>query len=236
MKKILLLWYLFTIVSMNSYAQNAFEVSIGSYFGNVNATNCDEGDCWIYTDEVDFSGSRGLRFATQLSFPINKMLSIHPGIAIVKKGFQVEDNEDQLTFNMNYLDFPVLVRVQYPIQEKITVYASTGLNFGITLGGSIKYTDEDDHRYYYPLISANSFSDLPNNSIDGFPVKNTNLSFLLNIGVSASLNKSSYIFANLGYEIGNTDFVLLTGSDNQANLRGTMISIGYGFNLVTNSL
>lgn len=236
MKKMKLLGILMILISINLNAQKSIEIGFGAYWGTAKLQPCDsdEDDCWIDTDVTDISLKTGLQGSIGINFQINEMFSFMPGVSIAKKGFKYNQDDEEGFFNMNYIDIPLLVKAQFPIKEKLKFYAVVGPTIGFSLGANLTGIDEYydngeivERPYVYGLAVGDDIE------LTGYSgIKNTNLSLLFKGGVTMETNKG-YLFADIGFEAGLSDFILLTGDVNKGALRGTILSIGYGFNLAT---
>jgi len=215
MQKATLIGCLVILFSMNIHAQNSIQLSIGSYIGKINNSD-------ILSQNADIESNIGLSGAVGINFNLTQNISIQPSANLIQKGFKINDNGDIISFKMNYIDIPVLLKYTFS-NGSFSPYISIGPSLGVSLGTKSLYNEGGEDEVY---VQAYPHS---NNVNTGF-FKNTNFSILGSLGISKS-GKKGNLFLEAGYQLGITDFFLETGDDNIMRHRGISVSVGYAFKL-----
>ncbi|QQS29600.1 MAG: PorT family protein [Sphingobacteriales bacterium] len=84
----------------------------------------------------------GFHVGTTFSFPISDIISFEPCILFETKGFKFKENvlgiKTVLTTNLYYVDIPMSAKVNYSINDDISVFGGFGPYLGLGLIGNIK--------------------------------------------------------------------------------------------------
>jgi hypothetical protein len=95
---------------------------------------------------ADYKMRTGFHAGLSADFPLNKVLSIEPGIMFSSKGAKSSGNDDGYLYDgvvaMYYLDIPLLLRAGTEISDGIQIYAVAGPYAGVGLFGKSKITSE----------------------------------------------------------------------------------------------
>ena len=85
----------------------------------------------------------GLVAGVGFNIPItsDNFFSIQPELLYVQKGFAVEDQGVNTKSYFNYIDLPLLLKINFG-GETVKAYVNAGPSFGYWLGGKIKVDDE----------------------------------------------------------------------------------------------
>ena len=155
--------------------------SIDSYFGlriglSVATVNADS----HYLDGGTPTSGLNLGFTAGVQVAPATPLYLETGLSYVEKGGKGGPN-DAFTYNMNYLEVPLLIKYQHNFDAVTSIQPFAGVYCAAGIGGKIK---DQDYRQTY-----NSFSD------DAF--KRMDAGLRLGCGL-----QFDYLYAELGYDIG----------------------------------
>ncbi|OFX88681.1 MAG: hypothetical protein A2W99_04225 [Bacteroidetes bacterium GWF2_33_16] len=221
MKKItkILILIVFVAFATESFAQK-FGLKAGLNFANMLNKN----DYITASDE--YESKTGFQVGPIVEFRLTNLLSLETGVLFSTKGFKTEDSgklygvnwETLSSYNLNYLDIPVYLRVGYNIGS-VRVFGNIGPYIGIALSGKEKIertvdvaTEIDEYK-----IQIGSEKGEDN-------IKRTD--FGLNIGISAAL-KEYEIGLNYGLGLAN----LSPSTDNGTEFKNRVFSITFAYKL-----
>jgi len=137
MKKVIssILVMMLLFVTAQSFAQLNFGVKAGLNLANMTAK--DKDNTW----SDDYSMKTGFHLGVTAGFSIMDNLFIEPGLLFSTKGFKVDEDGGNYTFNMNYLDIPI--NAIYKIDLGcLNVFVHTGPYFGYAISGKMKSDDK----------------------------------------------------------------------------------------------
>ncbi|MCS5491753.1 porin family protein [Algoriphagus limi] len=182
MRKILALFFLFGIVFS---AQAQFGIRAGLSSANFSETN--------YKANVGFHGGVYYRLGTP-------MLEVEPGIQFAQKGFETNNpvNGDVITESLNYVDFPLLVRLNF--LPALNVFAGPQVSVLV----SRKREESGDIQTATDPIKGYDFGGVV--GISAYVTEKINFQLSYDIGLS-SLNyydtdvKNRVLKLSLGYDI-----------------------------------
>jgi len=138
MKKLTLLLFC-TILFVTVYSKAGFKIGAGAGL-NV----CKIKDKY-YSDRN--SNMIGYDVAIPMEIKVSKYFAIQPEIHFMQKGFSLKsygiDDINKEFRKRNYIEFPVLLKVIFPVKEKSSFNFITGIGIGYALSNQqvIKYTD-----------------------------------------------------------------------------------------------
>lgn len=110
----------------------------------------------IKDDDIDFTDEfemkPGFLIGPTVEFPLSQDFSIESGVLLSCKGFKDSYEEtyqggyykSKTTFNLWYIDIPVLFKYNFQINEKINLYPAIGPYIGIGLKGQSKNKSESN--------------------------------------------------------------------------------------------
>jgi len=88
---------------------------------------------------TDAAMAMGLAVGGFATWSVNDMFAVQPEIFYSQKGFQIDAKKmgspvaGTINFNVNYLDIPVLARLNIPMEGTVKPYVVLGPSFGILL-------------------------------------------------------------------------------------------------------
>jgi len=90
------------------------------------------------------SGSRtGIMIGGFAEFKVSPLFSIKPGLRYIMKGFSVGDGwGNQNTFKLNYIEAPVLLKVNFPVQQ-VKPYVEAGPTVALRISSTVESIDGD---------------------------------------------------------------------------------------------
>ncbi len=120
------------------YAQPKFGIRVG---GNITNAQYKQGDL---THEI--KSKFGLDLAVVTDFPLGEVVSIAPELHWLQKGYKIEDFNgplfDDATSTLNYLELPILVKLNFGEEAKFFVMA--GPSIGYLLGENTEDENGDE--------------------------------------------------------------------------------------------
>ncbi len=123
-----------------SFAQN-FGIKAGLNL----ATMLMKDDDYTYSDDLDMK--LGFHLGVTAEFPISEMISFETGLLLTQKGYKFKINwfgeTWDYTFNLNYLEVPLMAKVTYDLGGAI-LYGQFGPYVGFGLTGKYKFDDEEE--------------------------------------------------------------------------------------------
>ena len=136
MKKLLFAIAICT-VSLAAQAQDkgvAFGIKAGPSFYNLNGDDFEEGDM-----------KTGFHAGVFVNIPLSSMFSFNPELLYNTEGSKIEESGDKVTFNLNYINLPLMLQYNNPGG----FYAEFGPQIGFLMSAKAKYEisgveDEED--------------------------------------------------------------------------------------------
>jgi opacity protein-like surface antigen len=136
---------------------------------------------------LDFENKLGFAAGALMNIPLSPMVSLQPELMFVTKGAEVEifgRNEGYLS--LNYLEIPVLVRVDVPVAANVAPFVVAGPALGFLLSAK--------------AVDRNGNTD---NIKDDF--ENVDLGFIVGGGLGIPLSSGGVIDIEVRYEVGLAD-------------------------------
>ena len=136
MKKLLFAIALICTVTL-AQAQDkgvAFGIKAGPSFYNLNGDDTEDGDM-----------KTGFHAGIFVNIPLSSMFSFNPELLYNTEGSKIEEGGDKLTFNLNYINLPLMLQYNNPGG----FYAEAGPQIGFLMSAKAKYEisgveDEED--------------------------------------------------------------------------------------------
>ena len=159
------------------------------------------------SDLVDANGIKtGINLGAAVGFSISPFAAFESGLYYVEKGGVGNYSGGKITYNLNYLEVPILLKVNIFSGDRAIIQPYAGAYLGLGVGGQIK-----DYRMQ---ISASSFNDAD--------FKRGDSGIVLGCGVTWS-----FLYAGISYEYGLAD-ISNSGFGDRHN-RALLLSVGFGF-------
>lgn len=166
------------LVSIMYSNANAQKMAIGIE-GGINIAN-------VSVNPTTTTDSRtGLIVGTLLDVNFTNQITLTPGIRFSMKGFSNTVNTVTNTIKLNYLDFPVLLKIKFPLTE-IKPYLAAGPVLGINLSANLDQTNGTQ--------SASSDISSSTESID--------FALLFAGGMDFKVGLNTALFFQVGYQLG----------------------------------
>ncbi len=165
------------------------------------------------TPTVTTSGKTGFLVGGLLDINFSRNFSVVPGVRFITKGYvqsftDANGNNITETVNLNYLEIPVLLRVEFPLTEvKPYIFAGPELGFNMSAtaddvgGGQSTSTD----------VSTN--------------VSGTDFGLLFGGGVGFKVTSKIDLFASFGYSLGLSNILK---NNTNATIKNTGIQLTAG--------
>ncbi|MBR5661568.1 MAG: PorT family protein [Bacteroidales bacterium] len=159
------------------------------------------------SSELNASGIKsGITTGLAGGFLISPFAAFESGLYYVEKGGNGRQGGNKVTYNLNYLEIPLLLKINIFSGNRAVVQPYAGAYLGLGVGGQIKD--------YGTRISSSSFYDAD------FRRGDSGLAF--GCGVTWS-----FLHANIGYEYGLTD-ISDSGFGDRHN-RALTLTVGFAF-------
>lgn len=175
-----------------------YGLRIGPTFSTVNSDDPD-------LDGGDSQTGLNLGVVVGWGLSVSTPLYFETGLYYVEKGGQKEVNHSKLTYDLNYLEVPLLLKYVIEIDDKFSVQPLAGGYLSLGVGGKVKN--------FGPRESASSFSSDYFQRFDG--------GLKLGCGVSYDL-----FYAELSYDIGLSNIC----HDTFDKSRNGCLSLNFGVN------
>ncbi len=181
------------LVSIIYTNANAQKMAIGIE-GGINISNAS------INPTVTTDARTGVIIGTLLDVNFTNQITLTPGIRFTMKGFSnTYTNANGVsqtdTYKLNYLEFPVLLKVKFPLTE-IKPYLAAGPVFGIKLSANLDQT----------AGSQSASSDVSNN------VESIDFGLLFAGGMDFKVGTSTFLFFQAGYQLGLSNIAKNTGT------------------------
>ncbi|WP_294545827.1 porin family protein [uncultured Bacteroides sp.] len=216
-----LIFVLFALVSVVSFAQISWNVKAGMNMSNL--SNLDDSNMKI-----------GYNIGVGMEYQINDMWSIQPSLMFTTKGAKSEESESEQgitvkgkeTYNPLYLELPIMAAVRFAVSDNMNVVVSAGpyLAYGIggkykmeySISGDLQGLDPEDIFDYAGIEPKEEYDIFKKDGMDA-----KKFDFGLGVGVALEINK---FFVGLNGEFGLTKL-----SDGDKAPKNTNFSIGVGY-------
>ena len=220
MKKLILLAALATGLMFTAKAQeNGFGVRAGLNLSNVRGDFKDAFDA-----EVKMKA--GFNIGVIYDYGFSESFYIQPGLYYTLKGVKAEDKEDselKMTYNLSYLEIPILASYRIAISDNTKWHINAGPYFAYGIGGKVKYEYDGDSEKYDAF--GKSDEDKEKGDLKRFD-------FGLSFGTGVSFDK---FYVGLKYDLGLSNIGekdrWYKGEDDKAKIKtgNFAISVGYNF-------
>ena len=172
---------------------NAQKMQIGIE-GGVNFSNAS------INPSVTTDTRTGLIVGSLLDVNFTPQITLTPGIRFTMKGFSntytnVNGVSQTDTYKLNYLEFPVLLKVKFPLTE-IKPYLAAGPVLGINLSANLDQT----------AGTQSASSDVSNN------VESIDFGLLFAGGMDFKVGMNTALFFQFGYQLGLSNIAKNTGT------------------------
>ncbi len=137
LRKIILIIALLTISSI-VFAQG---ISTKGLKGGMNLANI------VGDDIMDEADTKiGFVFGGFATYDVNEMISIQPEVLFTMKGMTAEEDDMKLTYNLNYLEIPVLLKVNFPTGGNAgpNIFVGPAIAFNLSSTYTFEYDGEED--------------------------------------------------------------------------------------------
>jgi len=211
MKKILftvLFAGMFTFVTNQTIAQ---DVQFGAKAGISFYSTTFSASAGGFSFEETSDSKLGFALGVYAVVPFHPMFAFQPELMFVQKGGTETDeffgDEFETKITLNYLDVPLLLRFNVPIQGNVQPYLVAGPTIGFLLSATV--SDDDDSEDFSDELSS--------------------LNYGLSIGAGVGIDQFN---VDLRYEFGLAD---ISDSDNgfggdvDYSTSGIMLTVGYSF-------
>ena len=160
----------------------------------------------------------GLNVGAALTFGLGGNLGVQVGGAYVQKGFSLTEQSAKVTFALNYIEIPVLLRVGIPTAGNISPHFFLGLAISIEAGCSVEASDQG------VSVSVDC-------SEGDFDVKSTDLGGMGGVGLDIATAGPLSITLDVIYNLGLSSIDDAASSDDLKNrawsiLAGVSLPIG----------
>ena len=195
-------------LSANVYSQRALELKIGPEAG-INIASFSSTPDFAYTTRT------GLIIGANFEIGFNKNFSVQPGVRYIMKGAGGSDGAGgTFTTKLNYLDIPVLLKVNFPLSE-VTPYLLAGPVLSINMSAS-----QDDT----PNGGTTTTTDV------SAQVSGSDFGILFGGGVGFAMNKKIDIYAQFGYQLGLSN-ILKNNTTTTLKNNGIQLTAGVMFDI-----
>jgi opacity protein-like surface antigen len=194
-------------LSSNVYSQRGLEIKLGPEAG-INIAN------FSGTPDPNTNTRTGLIFGANLELGFSKNFSVQPGLRFIMKGASSSSAAGTVTDKLNYLEIPVLLKVNFPLTE-VLPYLIAGPVLGINMSASEDQT---------PTGGTTTTVDV-SNSISG-----TDFNLLVGGGVGFRLTKRIDLFAQFAYAFGLSN-ILKNNTTSTLKNNGIQLTAGAMFDL-----
>ena len=92
-------------------------------------------------DYMDPGYRTGIGLGAFLNLPVTELLSIQPEFFYLQKGFQTTEQGVEITFAVDYVEIPVLLRIDVPVEGTIAPYFLVGPALGFKASCEVTGSD-----------------------------------------------------------------------------------------------
>jgi hypothetical protein len=151
----------------------------------------------------------GFGFGGFIGFRVGENMMIQPELLYLMKGAKYEAGNEKLTFKVDYLEIPVLIKFCIPTKGQISPSLFVGPSVGIKLSNKIRYEEGG--------VSEEAKVDF---------AKGTDFGLVLGGGLDFAMGTGKICF-DARYTLGLTNILDVDGGDWKNNVIG--INFGYAF-------
>ncbi|HRI84765.1 MAG TPA: porin family protein [Ignavibacteria bacterium] len=205
MKNLVFLVLLFVVLLFSSESNAQVKVSLGLEAG-INIANTTQ------TPDANTNSKVGMIAGGVLELGLSKQISIVPGIRYVMKGNSFTTNNVNVDNKGNFLQFPALLKVKFPLTE-IKPYLIAGPILGILLSSTQDQSTS---------TQSASFDTKAN-------FETTEFSLLFGGGLDFKVATTTDLFFQFGYELGLSNISKVVNQTIKTN--GIQITAGAKFGL-----
>jgi len=94
-------------------------------------------------DDLDAGYRKGIGLGVFLELPVSDLLSIQPEILYLQKGTQESEQDVDYTFALDYVEIPVLLRINIPVEGTVAPYFLVGPALGFKAGCEVSGEDDE---------------------------------------------------------------------------------------------
>ena len=168
-------------------------------------------------DEIEGLDSKiGLALGGFVDVPLgtNSPLSIRGEVGLVNKGAKAEEGSATLKLNLDYIEVPVMVKYNIPVEGNLMPNLFAGPVVGFLMSAKQKYEFDGDEEE----MDVKEF------------LKSTDFSLCFGGGVDIVMGTSSVLTLDVRYELGLTN-VLDQDGDGELKNNAFMFGVGWGFDI-----
>lgn len=199
-KSLLLLFVAVSFATSPAFAEGMMAgVKGGLNFANLIGDNVEEA-----ASKTSFVGG------AFLCYPLTEIFAIQPELLFTMKGAKNEDSEDDESWNINYIEIPILLKVALPTEGNVDPSLYVGPGFGFLLSSKVSNGGERDLK----------------DETEGFDI-----GLIVGAGVDYQLEAGA-LSLEARYEVGMTTLAKEEDdSGEKLDINNSVISImvGYGF-------
>ncbi len=166
------------------------------------------------TPAVSTNTRTGIIVGGVLEFGISPNISVVTGLRYVGKGYKQASGVQTLDLKADYLEFPVLLKVKFPLTE-IKPYLIGGPTIGINVSANEEFNNG------VTVVTTDVKKD----------VESIDFGLLLGAGMDFRVATKTNLFVQFGYSLGLTNSNKAVGSTATAKNYGIQITAGAKFNL-----
>ena len=181
----------------------------------------------VYGDDADMEGADkkmriGFAVGGFLTYSINEMFAVQPELLYSMQGVKYEPSEGdidgELIMKYDYIQIPILAKVNFPMEGKVKPNIFLGPALGINLSAKYEYTD--DLGDAMEAMGMDKEGDIEN-------VKSTAFGLVFGAGIDYGIGNGKLTF-DARYNLGLTT---VDDSDDDLDIKDSTISImlGYSF-------
>lgn len=227
MRKLVLLAVLAAGMSLGTMAQeNGFGVRAGLNLSRVG------GDFKDALGDTDVKMKAGFNIGVIYDYGFSESFYIQPGLYYSLKGVKAEDKEDsdyKTTYNLSYLQLPVLASYRVAVSDNVKWQINAGPYFALGVGGKVKY-EYGDESEKFDAFGKSEYNETTDEETLKGDLKR--FDFGLSFGTGFSFDK---FYVGLKYELGLSNIgekdCWYKDNDSEAKVKtgNFAISVGYNF-------
>ncbi len=187
-KYIFMMFIMFLLVSQNNlFAQTQYHFGIK---GGINFSNFSGKDAEGDENTPPFETKKGITVGIFTETPINNIFSFQSALLYSVKGAKNTEEEQgesvTATFNLNYIEIPILAKIYFPLKQTFAIYAFTGPELGIKIKSNFN-VDVNGEKVKEKNMDSNT--------------KSLDFGLLFGAGIALNLGKGK-VFIEGGYDLG----------------------------------